>query len=220
MLTCSTLHVNSESMPLVTESDFKLSGESDLISMTQLKRRGWSSGMVIKLLGQPVATVTSRPGHRDRRLWSATEAYEWEVDPRFETLKKQKSERAIAATHALAAARNAALRVAREHDLAGIMVSEGYAKKVASIVNDIDRQSPLMDDNGDVIGWETFLVYHFLSSCKHEFHCLDDFAGKPGVMAAREALARRILDTLFDSYPEVRGYAHPIIDLAKSPSFL
>jgi hypothetical protein len=182
-----------------------------MFSMSTLRKRGWTTGLVRRFLGEAHAIDTKvEPPKRPRRLWGALAVYAAEVDPLFATAKEATKQRVAAATHARGSAFNAVIAVADAATISVPALPADFALEVRAIVTSHGVAS-FSDDAGRTLGWECLAVNWLLDRMAADLYVLDAYFGKPGVQEGRRRLRARQLREITKRFPELACASEPML---------
>lgn len=185
----------------VQHAPFELTLCDEVFSMVELRARGWTTGLVMRFLGKEHAFENHvTPPRRPRRLWRASDVYEAEIDPRFAQARCGAARYAVRAAHARAASVSAVMQIAQAAVVRVPPLPEHFVLEVQRIV-ERSPSLPLRDDAGRILGWQSLAVEWLLSKMATDAYVLDDYFGKPGVIAARQRLRARQLQAIAEAMP-------------------
>jgi len=179
----------------------------DMLSMSQLKERGWTAAMVRDLLGEP---DSKRPNPFFRSgapmgLWSAARAAAAEADPAFGE-RKVKAEKRSAVSSEVAARKRADL----------VALATSVPAEVPQLPRDVLVRRACASYNAwheGGLGYEpataasdpAFLARTMVNYLRHEFSGyevqLDALLGKVGRVAAGQVIRGRVYAAIGEAYP-------------------
>jgi hypothetical protein len=174
------------------------------VSMSDLRERGWTRGMVRTLLGLHDKLDRSVIAPKSpRRLWESMRVFDEEIKPSFSAQKNDRAKRSKAAANARHQSKAQALEAALHIAIDLSRVPDDYPEKTLAIAKKFGVQQFEIEEGGLVLGWECIATEHLMQSLASLHDALDEFVGKPGVVAARQSLEYRILTAIGERFPEL-----------------
>ena len=185
--------------------------EGDMLSLRQLKERGWTAAMVRDLLGDP-DTKRPNPVYRSGApmgLWSEARVAAAEADPAFRARKAKAGKRSAASSEVAAHKRAdlvalaASLPVEVPHLPRDVLVRRACSSYNAWHEGSLGYEpaTPASDP--------AFLVRIMVNFLRHELSSyevqLDGLLGKVGRAAAGQVIRGRVYGAIGEAYPYLAG---------------
>ncbi len=179
---------------------------SDFLGLRDLKRRGWTDGLVKSFLGEPdrLATNPHVALAKPMRLYRLDRVSEHERTPEFETARDAALRRAQQAKK-VADAKQSALM-----DLAGVIELPALTESLDQLTvraTEINKDRYFESSQAATQALEDTavdLAMTHLSQCEWR---MDTFFKHSGIRPARQKLRRRMLEAIITTYPALRDAA-------------